>query len=39
MKSFASYEEALAHLTGPPLPDTTELDWNQGLLDDWSNTR
>jgi hypothetical protein len=32
-KSFASYEEALAHVTGPPLPDNTELYWNQGLLD------
>ena len=32
-KSFASYEEALAHLTGPRLPDNTELYWNQGLLD------
>jgi uncharacterized membrane-anchored protein YitT (DUF2179 family) len=32
-KSFASYEEALAHVTGPRLPDNTELYWNQGLLD------
>jgi len=32
-KSFASYEEALAHVTGPPLPDTTEFFWSQGLLD------
>src|SRR6185503_3922032 len=32
-KSFASYEEALAHLTGPPLPATTEYFWSQGLLD------
>jgi hypothetical protein len=32
-KSFASYEEALAHVTGPSLPDNTELYWNQGLLD------
>jgi hypothetical protein len=32
-KSFASYKEALAHLTGPRLPDNTELYWNQGLLD------
>jgi hypothetical protein len=32
-KSFASYEEALAHVTGPPLPDRTEFFWSQGLLD------
>jgi len=32
-KSFASYDEALAHVTGPPLPDTTEYFWSQGLLD------
>jgi hypothetical protein len=31
--SFRSYERALAHLTGPKLPDTTEFVWNQGLLD------
>jgi len=31
--SFASYEEALAHVTGPRLPNDTELYWNQGLLD------
>ena len=32
-RSFASYDEALAHLTGPGLPDTTEFFWSQGLLD------
>jgi hypothetical protein len=32
-KSFASYEEALAHVTGPRLPETTEYFWSQGLLD------
>ena len=32
-RSFASYETALAHVTGPPLPDITELIWNQGMLD------
>jgi hypothetical protein len=32
-KSFVSYEQALAHLTGPRLPDTLELYWEQGLLD------
>jgi len=32
-KSFASYEEALAHVTGARLPNDTEIYWNQGLLD------
>lgn len=32
-KSFASYGQALAHVTGPRLPDDLELFWNQGLLD------
>jgi hypothetical protein len=32
-KSFATYEDALAHLTGPPLPSQTEFSWSQGLLD------
>jgi hypothetical protein len=32
-RSFASYEEALAHVTGDRLPDQTEFLWNQGLLD------
>ncbi len=32
-KSFASYEQALAHVTGPRLPTSTELYWEQGLLD------
>jgi len=31
--SFRSYEEALAHVTGPRLPNTTDFIWNQGLLD------
>lgn len=31
--SFASYEEALAHLSGPKLPPETEYFWSQGLLD------
>jgi hypothetical protein len=31
--SFGSYEDALAHVTGPPLPDDTELYWSQGMLD------
>ncbi|HKO54791.1 MAG TPA: HupE/UreJ family protein, partial [Thermoanaerobaculia bacterium] len=32
-RSFASYDEALAHVTGPRLPETTEFFWSQGLLD------
>jgi len=32
-RSFESYEQALEHVTGPRLPDNTELYWNQGLLD------
>jgi len=32
-KSFASYEQALAHVTGAPLPRGLELYWEQGLLD------
>lgn len=31
--SFASYEEALAHVTGPRLPNDTDIYWNQALLD------
>ncbi|HZT62259.1 MAG TPA: HupE/UreJ family protein [Burkholderiales bacterium] len=32
-KSFASYEQALAHLAGERLPGTMDLYWEQGLLD------
>ena len=32
-RSFGSYEAALAHVTGPPLPADTEFVWAQGLLD------
>jgi HupE / UreJ protein len=32
-RSFESFEQAVAHVTGPKLPDNTELYWNQGLLD------
>jgi HupE / UreJ protein len=32
-KSFASYAEAEASLAGPPLPDDTDLYWQDGLLD------
>jgi hypothetical protein len=31
--SFGSYEEALEHVTGPPLPDDTEIYWSQAMLD------
>jgi hypothetical protein len=32
-RSFRSYEEALAHVTGPKLTDATKVVWNQTLLD------
>jgi hypothetical protein len=32
-KSFASYGQALAHVTGPPLPPATNIFWEQGKLD------
>src|SRR5262249_25947526 len=32
-KSFTSYDEALAHLHSPPLPDETDLYWEQAMLD------
>src|SRR5579864_5504990 len=32
-QSFASYDTALAHVTGPPLPVTETLYWEQGILD------
>src|SRR5262245_24369446 len=32
-KSFASYEEALAHVTGPRLANNIDLYWDQGMLD------
>lgn len=31
--SFASYDSALKHVTGPPLPNSETLYWEQGLLD------
>ena len=34
-RSFASYEEALAHVTGPKLPDETQVVWDQTMLDVW----
>lgn len=32
-KSFGSFEEALAHIAGPPLPPETDVFWNQGYFD------
>ena len=32
-RSFTSYEDALAHVTGPRLPGSTQLYWNQAMLD------
>jgi len=32
-RSFLSYDDALAHVTGARLPDTTALYWEAGLLD------
>lgn len=32
-RSFSSYDEALAHINGPPLPPDTELYWEQALMD------
>jgi hypothetical protein len=31
--SFGAYDDALAHVTGPPLPEDTELYWSQAMLD------
>ena len=31
--SFASYEQALQHITGPRLTNSVDFVWNQGLLD------
>jgi hypothetical protein len=32
-ESFVSYERARAHISGPPLPEATEVYWNQAMLD------
>jgi len=32
-RSFTTYEEALAHVTGPRLPPDTDFFWSQGILD------
>ena len=32
-RSFATYDEALAHVTGPPLPESTGVYWQDAMLD------
>jgi hypothetical protein len=32
-KSFASYDQALAHVTGPGISESTDVYWNQTMLD------
>src|SRR5262245_37493967 len=32
-KSFASYDDAVSHITGPRLPNNIELYWDQAMLD------
>jgi hypothetical protein len=32
-EAFGSYEEAAAHIAGPPLPKTANVFWNQGHFD------
>ena len=32
-RSFANFDEAVAHVLGPRLPDATELVWQQAMLD------
>jgi HupE/UreJ protein len=32
-RSFASWDQALAHVTGEPLPADTEIYWSQAMLD------
>ena len=32
-RSFASYEAALAHVSGPALPNETDIPWDQAMLD------
>jgi len=32
-RSFTSYDEALAHVTGPRLPGNTQVFWDQAMLD------
>jgi hypothetical protein len=32
-RAFSSYDQALANVLGPPLPDDTNMYWEQGVLD------
>jgi hypothetical protein len=32
-RSFGDYERAVAHVTGAPLPESTELAWQQAMMD------
>jgi len=32
-RSFADFDTALAHIMAPPLPETTELVWQQAMMD------
>jgi mono/diheme cytochrome c family protein len=32
-RSFDTWSHALAHVTGPPLPEGTDMVWQQGMLD------
>jgi len=32
-RSFVSFDQAYAHVTGPPLPPATEVTWDQPMLD------
>jgi hypothetical protein len=32
-RSFESFDTAIAHIAAPPLPESTELIWNQALID------
>ena len=34
-RSFVSYDAAIAHLRSPPLPNNTDVAWNQTMLDVW----
>ncbi|MFQ5738903.1 MAG: HupE/UreJ family protein [Acidobacteriota bacterium] len=34
-RSFGSYQDALARVSGPGLPKDTQLYWEQGMLDVW----
>jgi hypothetical protein len=32
-RSFTSYDDALNHVSGPRLPDTTDIPWDQAMMD------